>query len=337
MISTRIVPFLTILLLSGCIPAQAPVATIIPTPQDWGTQQVATPEGTLVGEQGCLPGRLTCASATLTPPPSPNAWDVRLTKTTLTPIPSATEEAPTPVSIPSYSHRFPSGLVVEEYELKAAPQMEPLTFDPVQGSQASILEKHRVERERYFYRRSIYSPEMLIYPATGEGQYLAKQVSADVDGRMKVSVEVLKDGKVIFTAPAGDISPLDAVRGLWVSAGHWVIEYADVTSTKANALESRLTKVGQVVQDGVLINQRDGVQEVFGFQLLKDQPFYFYKKSDQIKVAYAGENYPIGYDDIPHYGCCSSAALNPIQAKNMVAFFARRNTTWYYVEMGRYD
>jgi hypothetical protein len=162
-------------------------------------------------------------------------------------------------------------------------------------------------------------------------------VYADVDGQLKVSVEVLKDGKVIYAAPAGDNSPLDAVRGLWIYAGHWAVEYAYVTSTKVNPLEINLNKVGQVVQDGVLINQRDGLQEAFGFQLLKDQPFYFFKKNDQIQVAYAGENLPLAYDDIPHYGCCSAAALNPIRANNMVAFFARRNTSWYYVEMGRYD
>jgi hypothetical protein len=262
---------------------------------------------------------------------------IQLTKTTLTPIPSATEEAPTPVSIPSYAHTFSNGLTVEEYELRAAPQMEPLVFDPVQGSQASILEKHRAEREKYFHARTEYGKETLVFPATGMSPYLAKQVYTDVDGQLKVTVEVLKDGKVLYAAPAGDISPLDAVRGLWIVDGHWTVEYADVTSTKVTPLEIELNKVGQIVQDGVLINQRDGLQEAFGFQLLQDQPFYFYKKNDQIKVAYAGEDLSLAYDQIPHYGCCSSAALNPIQAKNMVAFFARRNTTWYYVEIGQYD
>jgi hypothetical protein len=70
--------------------------------------------------------------------------------------------------------------------------------------------------------------------------------------------------------------------------------------------------------------------------MLKDMHFYLFKKNDRLGVSFAGQSLPLNYDQIPHYGCCSSAALNPVQARNMVAFFARRGTTWYYVEMGVY-
>jgi cytidine deaminase len=43
-----------------------------------------------------------------------------------------------------------SGVSVEEHELESAPQVDPLTFGPVQGSQEDILRKHHQERLKRF-------------------------------------------------------------------------------------------------------------------------------------------------------------------------------------------
>ena len=46
--------------------------------------------------------------------------------------------------------KLPPGLSVEEYALKRAPDVEPLTFVPRQGTQAAILANHQSEREDVF-------------------------------------------------------------------------------------------------------------------------------------------------------------------------------------------
>jgi hypothetical protein len=257
-------------------------------------------------------------------------------KYTLTPIPSATAEAPTAAPIPSFSQSFPFGLRVEEYALKAAPQVEPRTFDPLQSSQAAILEKHSMERQDYYSAEIVYGEERLVYAATGKSPYVAKEIYSYAGGPIKVTVEVMKEDHVIYSAPAGDVSPLDHVQGLWVYGGHWTVEYANITNTMQKPGEIDSNPVGQIVQDGILLNKHDGLQDAFGFQLIGDEPFYFFKKADQIGVSYAEQTLPLGYDEIPHYRCCSYAALNPIHARNMIAFFARREATWYYVEIGQY-
>ncbi len=295
------------------------------------------------------PAVSTSATITLpivTPPftlPAPSAPAPTLTplpivkpRYTLTPLPSATAEAPTVAPVPSFSQTFPGGLLVEEYMLKDAPQAEPRTFDPVQSSQAAILEKHRLERLDYYAAEIVYGEERLVYAATGKSPYVAKELYSNVDGIIKVTVEVLKQAQVIYSAPAGDVSPLDHVQGLWVYGGHWTVEYVDITNTMPKPGEIASNSVGQIVQDGILLNRRDSLQDGFGFQLIHGEPFYFFKKGNEIGVSYAGKSLPLRYDEIHHYGCCSSAALNPVHARNMAAFFARRDATWYYVEIGRY-
>jgi hypothetical protein len=93
---------------------------------------------------------------------------------------------------------------------------------------------------------------------------------------------------------------------------------------------------GQVILDGVSLNQRYGYQESFGFQLLRGKPFYFFRKDGKIGAAYDGQAIPLGYDSIPHYGCCSAGELNPRRSGNMLWFFAERDGAWYYVEIGDY-
>jgi hypothetical protein len=247
-----------------------------------------------------------------------------------------TESSSTGEAQPSFSKSYPNGLLVEEYALKAPPQVDSMFFDPIQSTSAAILKVHQRERsERYVLDQS-YGVEGLLYPSTGRGRYAARTSFDSNTGTQKAIVQVLEGNKIIFKASAGDASPVDPLQGLWEYGEHWVLEYAHITLSEATPGVIDSNDVGQIVLDGVSINQRDDLQEAFGFQLIQGQPFYFYKMNNQIGASFAGENLDLSYDEIPHYGCCSYGVLNPIHAQKMIAFFARRAETWYYVEIGMY-
>ena len=74
--------------------------------------------------------------------------------------------------------------------------------------------------------------------------------------------------------------------------------------------------------------------DVFSFQRLAGEPFDFFQREDKLGYNYAGEEYSLPYGEIHHYGCCSAAGVNPIQADNMVAFCALIGDDWYCVEPG---
>ncbi|MCG8351068.1 MAG: hypothetical protein MI924_25140 [Chloroflexales bacterium] len=101
--------------------------------------------------------------------------------------------------------------------------------------------------------------------------------------------------------------------------GHWVAEID-----------------GQVLVDGKSLNQQLGYNEIFGWQLVNKLPFYFFKQYGRIGVSYARRILPYQYDEIVHYAHSEAATFNTAGNDTMVWFHARRDGTWYYVEMGVY-
>jgi hypothetical protein len=270
--------------------------------------------------------------------------------------PSASTPTPTlqptlaQVSLPTRRETplpLPAGLILEEYALLDPPGFEPLTFHPVQGSQKVILAKRYSERGAKF-RDNSFSDEMYfsMRARLGGSDLVARQVYNETgsDGW----VAVARDGEEIYRIGIGPGSPVTALRGLWVYDDHWVLETARITRPKGTQIQEGNTihvtypdAVGQISQDGELLNERlnggYGYEEMFGFQLIAGRLFYFFKQDGKIGFSYDGQVVMAGYDDIPHYLCCSSGELNPVVAKNMVAFFAQGDQVWYYVEIGVYE
>lgn len=241
---------------------------------------------------------------------------------------------------PSFPKHFQtsSGLTVEEYELKRAPNLEPLHFEPIQGSQDEIVSTHASEKEDKFSDNSFFENFLFGKKALpGDRDLVAQEVITDSQDSkyQKVSVVVWLDKDKVYTTKAGDVSPTQALQGLWTYDGHWILEIASATAIvngKDNARSYNI--IGQIVKDGELLNDKYGYQEAFGSQLLNGKPFYFFKKDGKFGISYAGQTSELGYDEIPHYGCCSAAEINPKPTKDMVTFFAKKNGTWYYVEIG---
>ncbi len=106
--------------------------------------------------------------------------------------------------------------------------------------------------------------------------------------------------------------------GPWTYGGHWAVVLLDTAS--------------RVLLDGQDVNSLYGYDESFEFSLLSDRPFFFYRQDEKINLWFDGQEIARGYDEIPHYNCCSPALLNPGRSLNLIYFFARRGEDWYYVE-----
>jgi hypothetical protein len=214
-------------------------------------------------------------------------------------------------------------LVIEAYALEGSPQVEPLAFEPVQGTAQEILQKRGAERERRVKRVWKTSGEMSA--AFREGRLVATEIYTNTDEGQVGAVQVTYGGSVLYTVPLGLASPVDKLRGLWVHEGHWYLEVADWQGQ------------GQIIRDGTSLNEGHGYEETFGFQVLYGRPFWFFRREGQVGVSFDSQETLLGFDHVPHNGCCSIAELNPVQAENMVAFFGLRDGTWHYVEVGVYE
>jgi hypothetical protein len=216
-------------------------------------------------------------------------------------------------------------LKLEEHQLSGAPELVPLSFIPLEGNQAEVLAKHSSERALSITNEAVMVEGNPALSALGESTDLQAVVRPTSQGKPDQTVELLRGSEVIFQAPAGLPSPAVPVQALWTYDKHWALEilYSDES-----------TWAGKIYIDGVLINDQKGYDDAFGLQLLAGKPFYFFSRDGQVGYSYNGKETDLGYDEIPHYRCCGESEINPKPGQNMVAFFANKANTWYYVELG---
>ncbi len=96
--------------------------------------------------------------------------------------------------------------------------------------------------------------------------------------------------------------------------GHWILEAE-----------------GFLVQDGEILNEKLGYQEIFNWGLVKDKPTYFFRKGSRIGISHGGKILPIQYQNVAYGLCCSFASNNPYTGEESINFFGKRDGVWYYV------
>jgi hypothetical protein len=228
-----------------------------------------------------------------------------------------------------------TSLTVEEYKIarntkELSKDYECFSLTCIPGEVLTKREKWRAES--YDKRKpkkdkdgKVLSLE-LVYPDTDRIQ---KYEFVGLEVKRK-PVEIRLGGRTVYKGEITDYPFDDSVKGLYVYNSHWVFEFMepDIKDKKY---------YGTVVLDGVNLNKKYDYKEVFTFVFIKDKPFYFFTdKSGDTKINYAGKVLPIKYDEVLHYACCSDSAFNPDWNNSMVWFYAMRDGSLYYVEIGAY-
>ena len=270
-------------------------------------------------------------------------------KTTSTPISSATPvsatstktQTPTVEAIPVTRPTplaLPTRLVVEEYEIKRyMSELEGRYFEPVHGDMEVVFAKRENERNRI-------NPDRILLPnVTGEDKVEVvvgeNRISVQMEwvntqeGTAQFSATVIhisRNGEPIYNMDLGPFAVVYPLQGVWVYDEQWVVEAARVNNL-------RELPRGHIIVSGENLNDKNGYEEAFGFQTMAGKPFYFFMGAGNIGVNFDGQEINLGYERVQHYQCCSGGAYNPIVSQNMVSFFAQRQGTWYYVEIGIYQ
>jgi hypothetical protein len=240
--------------------------------------------------------------------------------------------SPTQESFPTERQNLlllPEGLTLEEFALKKSPIGDgQRLFSPLQGTSVGILANRYNERHEYFPDNSFMDSGGLrgLRLVLGEDVLEARQHYNRTGGESWVIVSLNEEE--IYRIETGRGGAFDPLVGLWVYDQHWVLEAAPITPDGP---------VGMIIRDGVLLNELNGYEEMFGFQLMAGRPFFFFKQDGKIGFSFNGEIVEAGYEEIPHYKCCGIAPINPVVAQKMVSFFAERDGVWYYVEAGNFS
>jgi len=224
-----------------------------------------------------------------------------------------------------------TSLTMEEHPLEGMPQSDPYVFTPQEGSQEEILQVHEADRSLLFPDPFTPIDGKPAISSTLDGEALVA-VQTFIDNASDSYVQVMLDGAEIYRITTGPASPINNLCGLWIYDNHWALETVLINPEGNDTLTP--FALGQITIDGVLQNELNGYDDAFSLQTIAGKPFFFFKRDGRIGYSYDGQETLLEYEEVPHYYCCSDSVLNPIQAQNMVAFFARSGDTWYYVEIG---
>ncbi len=140
------------------------------------------------------------------------------------------------------------------------------------------------------------------------------------------AINVYSGGGLLYS---GSTQPGSQARDLYT--------WADTQTSGAARQHWALQMDGRVIMDGKDLNQANGSSEIFGWQLINGQPFYFYAKNGSYHLKYAGRDLPFSYDQIVHGNTGPIAIYNPGSTDNIVWFYALRDGLWYYVEVGDFN
>jgi hypothetical protein len=222
-----------------------------------------------------------------------------------------------------------AGLTIEAFELQDGswPDNDHIQSRPTGSLPGWVMKRHEIERKDLVK----YQDGPLF-----QGKVLSAGTTIDYTD---AAVEVRLDDEVVLSVPVGDLTHsayMDLVSGVWVHAEHWYMEMAHVEHEIEGNIITNTTR-GEIFRSGESLSQLFGYDETFDFQILAGEPFYFFRKGEQIGLNYAGEEVLLGFDEVARHYCCGFGIYNPRHYENMTAFFASREGERYYVEAGVFE
>ena len=151
----------------------------------------------------------------------------------------------------------------------------------------------------------------------GNFRFLGEHLLAPFWNPYFSSIDLLEEGQTVyrFSTFFGADFGLETFQ-VWQD--HWLLEIR-----------------GFLIQDGEILNDQLGYEEIFDWQLIHGKPFFFFRKGPRVGISYDGQVQPVYYDDVAHYLCCGTGGNNPYYNGIFISFFAQRDGVWYFVQAGK--
>lgn len=128
------------------------------------------------------------------------------------------------------------------------------------------------------------------------------------------NVQIRKSNQEVVFSFAVFTEPIYSVNKFVIWNDHWVLAARDF-----------------LIQDGEILNETLGFEEIFSWALVVDRPMFLFRKGPRIGVSYDGYILPLQYQDVARYKCCGFSVNNPGIDSNGAHFFGKRDGVWYYV------
>lgn len=216
----------------------------------------------------------------------------------ITPEPTITPPLPVDLEKP-----LPNGLSIEEYKINR---------DEVYAIESPVSVRHRNKGGWYFWPKG---------GVIGNNLFRASNGITD-DNSTMVIITYLNDQQqsVIDCGRSFEFGPLITA---WTYHNQWIIQ-------------SYCHEKFDILWDGVSLNNSNGYQSSFGFQLMDGKPFYMFNRNNTVWLSYDGEEAKLDYDEVKLTYCCMSYHP-PQHYEYLITFYATKGDQLYYVAIGLFD
>lgn len=225
---------------------------------------------------------------------------------------------------------FPYQLSYEEFELKSAPEINPLKLKPVEGSlDANLAARLKTTlSDRTNYRYGLYGES---YSTTLEYDQ-DKNRDPKYPTRANMSVESNSYPFYDFWFPHVD-SPYFTNWGLISYGGDWYLPIRMTVDIDPDPTISEIIYSDRTIMSQMNFDRFNRYYRSFGFSIFSKSLFYFFENDKGYGISINRVDYPLGFDEIPFGLVDTYQELNPFYADDLITFFGRRGKTWYYVEL----
>lgn len=171
------------------------------------------------------------------------------------------------------------------------------------------------------------------------GDRISYRVDEEIGAYGELSREeiaIFRNEQLVQTIEAGRGGPISVVWAFEAFEGSWFLEINRYEQPEEGLDDDTVRGMqiqGDIFQDGVSLNEREGYQESFGLHQFKGKAFYFFRRDDAYGYFYNGEEYPLGYATIAHHQCCSGAQMNPRFFEDEMVIFASKEDQQYLVKI----
>ncbi len=168
------------------------------------------------------------------------------------------------------------------------------------------------------------------------GDRISYRVDEKLGGKGEVSlieITIFRNDQPIQTLSAGQGGPINTIWGFAAYEGSWFLEinrYEQPEEGMDDDTVKAMQIQGDIIQDGVSLNEREGYQESFGFTLISWKSILLFPDAMASMVIFMmAIEYPLDFTNIAHHQCCSGAQMNPRFFDERVVVFAGKGDQQY--------
>ena len=292
-------------------------------------------------EVSALPFDLNYSEYELEDFPKLNPISIRAADATSTPIPTPTAEGAGDLSGTDSYDPYGYGYGYDYYgyyrptSTPNRPQRTPTPEDSTPEPTPTIsLDEHLTERLNHSLElRSNYS-----WGAYGEkySSYIeySQDLNRDPSYPTRACMNVDSNGYdfVHYWFPYVN-NPMFTNWGIVCFAGDWYLPVRLTVDINPDPNITDLVFSDRTFRSNSNYDKARGYLRSFGYSIIDRKLFYFYQTEQGYGISLSGQDFDLGFDDIPFGYVSDFSEINPFYADDLITFFGHRGSKWYYVEL----